>query len=121
MNGLILAAQVENVSTRRDGTIKLVFGTQEIAPTKAGELVALNNKMVCLYVSPKETLSQKEIDQVDQIDPEFGGKTQSQRLRNTLFVLWQKTAIPDAVPFDDFYHASMESFINSVKVKIPAA
>lgn len=119
MNGLLLAAQVEGVSTRKDGTVKVVLGTQEMTPAKAGELLAFANKLVCVYVSPKETISQAELNQVDALDPEFKGKSQSQRLRGVLFVLWEKTN-DGFTDFDAFYRYHTEQMIDSVKAKIPA-
>lgn len=119
MNGLLLSAQVESVATRKDCTVKVVIGTQELTPSKAGELVALANKLVAVYISPKETIDSREINQVDQIDPEFPGKTQSQRLRNVLFVLWQK--VPEGfTDFDVFYKHQTEKIIDHFKTKIPA-
>lgn len=119
MNGLLLSAQVESVATRKDRTVKIVIGTQELSPAKAGELVGFANKLVCVYVSQKEVMTQAEMDQVDQIDPEFPGKTQSQRLRNVLFVLWQK--VPEGfTDFDVFYKHQTEKIIDHFKTKIPA-
>lgn len=119
MNGLLLSAQVERVATRKDRTVSVTIGTQELSPSAAGQLFELGNKLVCVYLSPKETINQKEIDQVDQINPEFPGKSQSQRLRNTLFVLWGK--VPEGyTDFDAFYRFKTEAIIDHLKSKIPA-
>lgn len=107
------------MATRKDRTVAVTIGTQELSPSNAGQLVGYANQLVCVYISPKETVSQKEIDQVDQIDPEFGGKTQSQRLRNVLFVLWTK-APEDFKDFDSFYAHYTEKMIEHFKTKIPA-
>lgn len=118
MNGLLLAAQIERVSTRKDRTVAVTIGTQELSPTNAGQLLGLANQLVCVYLSPKETINQKEIDQVDQINPEFGGKTQGQRLRGVLFVLWEKS--PEGFKdFDSFYKHHTEKIIEHFKTKIP--
>lgn len=117
MNGLLLAITVENITTRKDNTVKLTLGTQELSPGKAGELFNLMNKTAVLYVSPKETISQSEIDQVDQIDPEFGGRTQSQRIRNVLFVLFEKDK-EGFKDFDSYYKSKTEKYIEHLKSKI---
>lgn len=120
MNGLIIAAQVESVSTRRDRTVKIVIGSQELSPANAGELMGLANKLVAVYISPKETLTQAELNQVDAIDPEFPGKSQSQRLRAVLFVLWQHA--PEGYKdFDVFYKFQTEKIIDNIKSKLPTA
>lgn len=89
MNGLMLSTYIENVSTRKDKTVKITLGTQELSPGKAGELFSLLNQLAVTYISPKE-ISQKEIDQVDKLDPELSGKTQSQRIRNVLYKLFEQ-------------------------------
>lgn len=116
MNGLLLSCQIENISTRKDKTVKIILGTQELSPSKAGELFTLLNSLAAVYISPK-SVDQKEIDQVDKIDPEFGGKTQSQRLRNTLFVLWQQQS-EGYKDFETFYHAKTEQIIEHFKTKL---
>lgn len=118
MNGQLLPAIVESIRTRKDNTVAITLATQELSPGRAGELFGLLNKLVVCYLSEKETIPQKELDQVDQIDPELGGKTPSQRMRNTLYVLY--TNAPEGYKtFDDFYKAKMESIIDHFKNKIP--
>lgn len=117
MDGLMIAAQIERVSTRKDRTVSVTIGSQELSPSKAGELLAMANKLVCVYISPKETLTQKELDQVDQLNPEFPGKSQSQRIRAVLFVLWEKKS-EGFKDFDSFYRFHTEAIIDNFKSKI---
>ena len=118
MKGLLLAVTVENITTRKDHTVKLTLGTQELSQGHAGELFNMMNKLAAIYLSPKDAIDQKEIDQVDAVDPEFGGKSQSQRIRNVLFVLFEANAEGHKT-FDDFYKTKTEEFINSIKNKLP--
>lgn len=117
MNGILLSATVENITTRKDHTVKIVLGTQELSPGKAGDVFNLMNKLAAIYISPKEVLTQSEIDQVDRLDPEFGGKTQSQRIRNVLFLLFQKDS-EGFKDFDQYYHSKTEKYIEHLKAKI---
>lgn len=119
MNGLLLAAQIERVSTRKDRTVSITLGCQELTPARAGELMTFANQVVAVYISPKETISQKEVDQVDAVNPEFPGKSQSQRLRNVLFVLWQH-APENYKDFDVFYKHHTELIIDNIKSKLPS-
>lgn len=119
MNGLILAAQIERVSTRKDRTVAVTLGSQELTPSKAGELLAFANQLVCVYISPKETVTQNEIDQVDRLNPEFEGKTQSQRLRNVLYRLFEQNA-EGYKDFDGFYRHHTDKIIDHLKLKISA-
>lgn len=117
MNGILLPAIIENISTRRDGTIKVTIGTNELSQGKAGELFALNGKIAAVYISPKETISQKEMDQITQIDPEVEKKTQSQRLRAVLFRLWEQK--PEGFgDFESFYKNRMNALIEQIKSKL---
>jgi hypothetical protein len=116
MNGILLPATIENITTRKDKTVKLTFGTQELSPAKAGELFDLLNSFSVVYISPK-TIGQNELDQVDKLDPEFEGKTQSQRIRGVLFKLFQQDA-EGHKDFDAFYRNKTEKYIEHLKGKI---
>lgn len=113
----MIAATIERVSTRKDRTVSVTIGSQELTPSKAGELLSMANKLVCVYISPKETMKQAEIDQVDQMDPEFPGRSQSQRIRNVLFVLWEKKS-EGFKDFDSFYRFKTEAIIDNFKSQI---
>lgn len=117
MDGILIAAQIENVTTRKDRTIKVTLGTQELAPDKTAVLFGMVHNISAIYISPKQTISQGEVDQVDQLDPEFGGKTQSQRIRNVLYKLFEqnKEGFKD---FDTYYHSKTEMYIEHLKTKI---
>lgn len=112
--GMLLAAIVENVTTRRDGTLKLTFGTQELSQGKAGELFTMQNKVCALYISQKESVPQKVMDMVDQVDVDMPGKTKSQRQRAVLYRIWeiQKEGHKS---FESFYSAKMEANIQALK------
>lgn len=116
MNGILLPATIESITTRRDKTVKIVMGTQELSPGKAGELFTLLNSLAVVYISPKQ-IDQKEIDQCDKLDPEFEGKTQSQRIRSVLFILFKQDA-EGFKDFDSYYHYKTDIIINHFKSKI---
>jgi hypothetical protein len=113
-SGIILSAIIENIATRADGTVKVVLGCQEMSASRAGELMTLSRKLAAVYVSPKDSINQKEIDQCDAIDPVMPAKTCSQRMRAVLYVLWQQQ--PEGFKdFETFYKWKMESYIDQIK------
>lgn len=114
IDGLLLAAQVENVSTRRDGTLKLVFGCQELSQSRAGELLSMQNKVCAVYISQKESIPQSVIDMVDQTSVDMPGKTKSQRQRSVLYRIWELQKEGHKT-FESFYSFKMEEHINSLK------
>jgi hypothetical protein len=116
-DGLMLAAVVENVSTRRDGTIKLTLGTQEMSQGKAGEMFTMQNKMIAIYISVKETIPQAVLDMVDQADVDLPGKTKSQRQRAVLFRIWELDKEGHKT-FESYYSAKMEGHIKELKAHL---
>lgn len=112
--GLLLAAIVENVSTRRDGTLKITFGCQEMSSSKSGELVSLQNKITAIYISPKETIPQAVLDHVDSVDVDMPGKTKSQRQRAVLYRIWELQKEGHKT-FESYYAAKMEQHISDLK------
>lgn len=116
MNGILLPATIENITTRKDKTVKVTIGTQELSQGKAGELFTLLNNLAVVYISPKE-ISQRDLDQVDKLDPEFEGKTQSQRIRSVLFILFSQSN-EGFKDFDAYYKNKTEKYIEHLKTKI---
>lgn len=118
MNGLLLPVIVTQIRSKVDGSISVAIETQELSPSKAGELFSLRGKVGMMYLSPKEVVSQKEMDQVDEINADMPqGKTPSSRMRNVLFILWKQ----DPEGYKDFalyYQNRMERFIEELKNNI---
>lgn len=116
MKGILIAATVESVRTRKDHTLSVTIGTQEMSPAEGGNLLSMVNKLGVVYICDKG-ISQEEINKVDKVDPEFGGKTQSERLRNVLYKLFEQEA-EGYKTFDEYYHAKTEAWITKLKTKI---
>ena len=112
--GLLLAAIIENVSTRRDSTIKITLGCQEMSSSKSGELITMQNKVAAVYISLKETIPQKVLDTVDNVDVDIPGKTKSQRLRAVLFRIWELEKEGHKT-FESYYAQKMEQHITELK------
>lgn len=117
MEGLLISAYVENISTRKDKSVKITLGTQELGPEKAGDLFQLLNHLAAVYLSVKD-IGHEEMALVDNVNPEISGKTQSQRIRNVLFLLW-KNNNEGFKDFDSFYNSKTEMYIEHLKSKLP--
>lgn len=119
MNGLLLPVIVSSIRSLKDGSVSVCVETQELSASKAGELFSLRGKVVMLYLSPKDTISQKEIDQVNSIDADVSpGKSPSQRMRNVMFLLWRQDAEGHS-EFDSYYKTKMERYIDELKSNLP--
>lgn len=116
MDGILVSAIVERIATRKDNTVAVTLGTNELPAMRAGELLGLHGKLAAVYLSPKETLTQSELDQVDAINPEMPGKSRSQRLRGVLFKVWETNNVRG--PFEQFYASEMEKVIEEYKKQI---
>lgn len=114
MTGLLLPAIVNSLRSLKDGSISILFETQELSPAKAGEVFSYRGKLVALYISPKETIPQRELDQIDSVDVDLPGKTKSQRVRNCLYRIWELQ--PDGHKnFESYYNSKMEEHITNLK------
>lgn len=117
MNGIVFPAIVERIATRKDHTFAITLGSNELSPSQGGDLLHLSGKLAAVYISPKETISQKEMDQVDSLDPELPGKTPGQRLRAVMFLLFKQDA-QGHKDFDGYYKQKMEGIIEHYKKMI---
>jgi len=118
MEGILLPVIVTSIRSRVDGSISVTIETNELSPSKAGELFSIRGKTAIAYLSPKDIVTQKEIDQVNAINNDgMGGKTPSQRMRNVMFILWKQD--PEGYKdFNLYYINRMEKFIDALKENI---
>jgi hypothetical protein len=117
MKGILIGCIVDKITTLKDKSVKIVLDTQELSPGNAGSLFTLMNSVATVYISPSE-INDKEIKQVDAIEPEMPGKSPSHRMRNVLFLLW-KHDHEGFNEFDYYYKSRMEKFIDELKNNLP--
>jgi hypothetical protein len=97
--------------------LEIKLETQEMNNEELAVLFSFKGR-VAYAVFSEVNLAPDEIDIPDS-RPEFkGDKTQSQRLRGVLYVLWEKTE-KNAKTFNDFYTSKLEMMIEHFKAKIP--
>lgn len=118
-NLIVLNCQIETIQSRKDNTLKIVLGTQEL--TEGGKLFPLQNKLCTIGIAPNEALTEQDIEILQaskiKLDDVPSGKSPSQRMRNVLFVLWQQ----NNGGYDDFnlfYLNRMDRLIDQVKAKL---
>jgi len=113
--GIVMQAIIEGVRTRKDRTLSVTLGTQELTPEFAARLFAVNNNIANVYISPNaiQTDLMKEIDLagIDMVDIQ---KTPSKRLKAVMYLLWKQ----DPEGYDDpnlYYQFQMEKIIKHFK------
>ena len=117
MDGVLFPVIVQGIKTRVDGSLSITVETPELSDSKVGEVFGLRKKPAMMYLSPKDIISQKEIDQVNAIDAEIEGKTPSKRLRDVIYVLF--TQQPDGYKdFELFYKFKMNQITEHLKSKL---
>lgn len=119
MERLLTAAILDGYSPRKDRTITIRFITQEKTPDQIAEIHEKLDQYGYLYFKPTEELTREELDDLDKLDTDTfeQPKSQSQRLRSVLYVLWKKDSEGFA-EFKDFYKFHTDRIINYFKQKI---
>jgi hypothetical protein len=115
---LIICAQLESIASRRDRTFKITFGTNELSPEQVAELSAANQDQVFVAIK-RDELKQKEVDSLEVLESEYEdkGKTQAQRIRGVLFLLWSQDK-EGFETFEPYYKNKTEKYIEHLKNKI---
>lgn len=113
---ILLAGQIESIATRKDKTLKVTIGTQELSPNQASDIFVLNQRFA--YIGLKEEpFTQSEEVLIAGLKSEINQKSSSQRLRSVLYKLYEqdKKGYKD---FLTFYTGEMERIIEHYKTKI---
>lgn len=114
---ILLPAQLEGVRTRKDRTLSLSFGTQELSPDKMGALLTMNQSVCFLAVKP-DPFSKEESNLIADLkaDIELQAKTPAQRLRGVLYRLFEQQG--DTDDFASFYEREMHKITEHFKSKL---
>lgn len=104
-------AMVESISTRQDGSLKIVLGTQELSD---GEMKALFSSYAKSRAEERGSLVEVRIDEKLSDQP----KSLAQRLRAVLYVYWEQQMKEKYKSFENFYHVALEGIIGQYKEKL---
>lgn len=102
---------VNSIASKKDGSMKLTLETREVSPEEATKIFELRNSEAWMFLAASQ-ITEVEIP-AEKPDPAMGKKTPGQRLRNTLYVLWQQKGSQGN--FEQYYNAQMENMIEQVK------
>jgi hypothetical protein len=115
---ILIPAIFDGSRDLKDRTKKLSFQTNEITPKQAGELQLCVGGYVYLAIKQEPFLKQ-QVEAIGELKTDYdaNSKTPGQRLRNTLYGLWQQE--PEGYEdFQLFYNFKMEQMIQYVKSKL---
>jgi hypothetical protein len=110
-------AILDGLKMNKDKSLTIKLETREMSSDEVGKIADLAN--IECWVGMSEVVISK-LDVPDEISEFKGEKSLSERLRNTLYVYWDKVEKDkNANPFESFRKIKMEQFINAIKDKIP--
>lgn len=117
MKGILFPCIVESLRSRKDKTIAITLGTNEVSPEKAGELFNTNGHLVTCYLSIKELITDDEKEIIDSVEAPTQGKRPSQRMRAVIYRMWEQ----DNEGYTDHnlhYIHWMDKIITQLKAKL---
>jgi hypothetical protein len=107
---LQVPAALEGITFLKDGGLSVRFQTKELNEEEKVNASKWYQQYGWLTFAAND---QVEVPSKDAPRDEFS-KTPSQRLRNTIYVLYQQSGQAE-LTFDEFYRRKIEQFINYVK------
>lgn len=115
---IVINAILESFRSLKDKTIKISFETQEPTAEQMQE-IAMNNQKYGYLVFSGNQLSDEQLLEIEKSKNDLydSSKTPSKRLRNVLYIWWQKDN-KGYKEFNDYYLYQMERIINNVKDKL---
>lgn len=115
---LQIAATIETIKSRKDGTWSFHIGTQELDEEQTTAVIGLNRKQGW-FIFKENAIVEADLLNIPEVQPEFKtDKTPSQRLRACLYVLWEQKYKKQYKAFEDFYKVQMEKISSWVKEKL---
>lgn len=109
-------ATLSGVSTLKDGGVTIRFQTQELSATEKAVVFDYLEKFGWLLFAETEH-NPHDIDELEAIRKDTGGKSPSQRLRGALYVLYKQTG-DTSISFEQYYSQQMEKVIDNIKGRL---
>ena len=118
MNEILLGAKIVKAARRVDGAISLtVLTVGEVSSEQFLDIDKSIGELGNFFFSQ----SPINPDQVPDYQPvENGDKTPAQRMRGTIYALYQHYPKKSSTTFDDYYRQVMEVFNENLKSRLPA-
>jgi hypothetical protein len=114
---ILIAGQLENLTTRKDKTIRLSLGTNELTPKECAELFTMNQQFCYVAIKPEPFLS-NELDAIESLKTDLDTqKTPSQRLRAILYRNYEQDN-KGYKDFNNYYLGEMERICEHYKTKL---
>ena len=114
---ILISGIIETLTSRKDKTIKISFGTQELNPNQLADLFRLNQSY-CYFGIKEEPFTKEESEIIDNLKADLDNlKTPSQRLRGILYRNFEQNN-KGFKDFNQYYISEMEAICNHFKSKL---
>ena len=110
------ASTIESISTRKDKTMKLVIGTQELQPDQMAILMENHDKLGW-FLFNENAINASDIPK-EQAPDFVGQKSPFERLRNILFVYWN-TCTDKKIDFELWRRNWVDKKCSEIKELLP--
>ncbi len=113
---ILLPVSLNPLSRRKDKSVKLSLETRELSSNEILMLMAIEGEEMWMSLATSE----QELPEAPEEAPELETKTQAQRLRSVLFILFKKATDEGTFvgTFDNYYRDKMEKIIEQLKARI---
>jgi len=119
---LLQAAQLTSYRRRKDRTVSVTFTTQEVLDISSIDQMATEESGGVLYFRADQAMkfNTAEVEELDAIELDLYDepKSQSKRLRNVLYRVWEQNYQHQVPEFKDFYRSETERIIQHYKDKL---
>lgn len=103
---------IGSIRAKVDGSIGATFSTPELTSEEKAYFFEMQNKNLSMVLTPFDEVS----EEIHKVDKELEQKTQAQRMRNVLFIVWKQE--PQGYTFEEYYKYRTEKMIESLKEEI---
>ena len=118
---ILTSGILDGYQRRKDRSVSLRFITQEKTSSEMMEIDTMLNGFGIVYFRAEEQVNHEEVEELDKLELDVFDepKTQSQRLRNVLFITWKQEGKKG--DFKTFYKQKTEQIIQHFKNKLEDA
>ncbi len=99
------SAQIDSVTAKKDKTLSIKFGTQELSPDEMAKIFEHQGNQIWLAIA--ETVLTKEDLDIPEVVNDMDKKTPSQRLRDRMAVYYKQTK-NNFEGFDEWYKIALD-------------
>ncbi len=112
MKAIETSAVITSITAKQDRSLGLRVTTPELAANEKVAFMELQGLNVKLLINPLDSVPASVLE----VKQEVNQKTQSQRIRAVLYLLWVKDG--EQGEFEAFYRAKTEQYIEFLKEKL---